>query len=177
MMSHLDLKSWSLEHYMLIGWILEFLLLRRKKVCIHLWKRNLCCHREGHFLKWMYRGAWVAQLLKCLTLHFDSGHDLRVVIWSPTLGTLGVEPAQNCLCPLEWLSQLSVWILVLAQRVISGLWDWAPCQALCSVWSLSFSPFSSAPLSALSLSNKINFKIKKKIISFPFPLPSPSFSL
>ena len=47
----------------------------------------------------------MAQLVKCLTLDFSSGHDLRVVRLSPTLGrdelglcrelglcTLGVEP-------------------------------------------------------------------------------------
>ena len=39
-------------------------------------------------------GAWVGQLVKCLTLDFGSGHDLRVVRSSPQLGsTLNVEPA------------------------------------------------------------------------------------
>ena len=28
----------------------------------------------------LMRGTWVAQLVKCLTLDFRSGHDLRVVI-------------------------------------------------------------------------------------------------
>ena len=32
------------------------------------------------------KGAWVAQLVKCLTLDFVSGHDLVVCGWSPTSG-------------------------------------------------------------------------------------------
>ena len=39
-------------------------------------------------------GAWVAQLVKCPTLDFGSGHDLRVMGSSLVLGsTLGLEPA------------------------------------------------------------------------------------
>ena len=39
-------------------------------------------------------GAWVAQLVKCQTLDFDSGHDLIVVRLSLVLGSmLGMEPA------------------------------------------------------------------------------------
>jgi len=38
--------------------------------------------------------TWVAQLVKCPTLDFGSGHDLRVVRSSPMSGsTLGMEPA------------------------------------------------------------------------------------
>ena len=38
-------------------------------------------------------GAWMAQLIKCPTLNFGSGHDLTVMGWGPALGsTLGVEP-------------------------------------------------------------------------------------
>lgn len=41
-----------------------------------------------------YRGTWVAQRVKHLTLDFGSGHDLRVVSSSPALGfMLDVEPA------------------------------------------------------------------------------------
>ena len=40
------------------------------------------------------RGAWVAQLVKCPTLGFHSGHDPRVMGSSPALGsTLSTEPA------------------------------------------------------------------------------------
>ena len=40
------------------------------------------------------RGAWGAQSIKCLTLDFCSGHDLRVMRSSPTSGsTMSVEPA------------------------------------------------------------------------------------
>ena len=45
-------------------------------------------------------GAWVAQLVKCLTVDFGSGHDPRVVGWSPVLGSvLGVDPAWDSLSP------------------------------------------------------------------------------
>ena len=37
-------------------------------------------------IKNMLRGAWVAQLVKYLTLDFISGHDLEVVRSSPALG-------------------------------------------------------------------------------------------
>ena len=33
------------------------------------------------------RAVWVAQLIKRLTLDFSSGHDLRVLGWSPTSGS------------------------------------------------------------------------------------------
>ena len=48
------------------------------------------------FLCQMYlnQGRWVAQLVKCLTLDFSSGHDPSVVGSSPMSGsTLSVEPA------------------------------------------------------------------------------------
>jgi len=39
-------------------------------------------------------GVWVAQLVKCPTLEFSSGHDLRVMRSSPASSSmLGVEPA------------------------------------------------------------------------------------
>ena len=40
-------------------------------------------------------GTWVAQMVKTLTLGFESGHDIRVVRWSPVAegSALGVEPA------------------------------------------------------------------------------------
>ena len=38
--------------------------------------------------------TWVAQVVKCLTDNFGSGHDLRVVILSPALDSmLAVESA------------------------------------------------------------------------------------
>ena len=33
-----------------------------------------------------YRGAWAAQLVNCLTLDFNSGHDLMVVSWESRSG-------------------------------------------------------------------------------------------
>ena len=38
--------------------------------------------------KWAHWGTWVAQSVKCPTLNFSSGHDLRVVRWSPTSGSM-----------------------------------------------------------------------------------------
>ena len=46
------------------------------------------------YLKEGWRGTWVAQSVKHLTLDFSSGHDLRVVRPSPALDSvLGMEPA------------------------------------------------------------------------------------
>ena len=43
---------------------------------------------------WGTWGAWVAQLVECLTLDFGPGHDLRVVGSSPRSGSvLGMVPA------------------------------------------------------------------------------------
>ena len=54
-----------------------------------------------------------------------------------------------------WLSQLSIWLLILAQVMISESWDWALSQTLCSAWSLleilSPSLFPSMPLSLFEL--------------------------
>ena len=43
------------------------------------------------------RVAWVAQLVKCSTLDFGSGHDLRVVRLSPGLGSLSLCPSSSLL--------------------------------------------------------------------------------
>ena len=47
----------------------------------------------------MFRGTWVAQLVKQLTLDFDSGHDLIVHGFEPCVGlcTDSAEPAWNFL--------------------------------------------------------------------------------
>lgn len=58
-------------------------------------------HHVGHSLlkkkssfKKKLWSTWVAQLVKCLTLDFGSGHGVRVVRSSPPLGSvLGVWPA------------------------------------------------------------------------------------
>jgi len=66
----------------------------------------------------------------------------------------------------EWLSQLSVWLSVLAQVVVSGSWDGAPRRALCSAQGLLVPLPLLLPLSLLSLSlslRQIN-KIFKKYI-------------
>ena len=40
------------------------------------------------------RGAWLAQLVKCLTLDFCTGHNIRVMRLSPVSGSmLSVESA------------------------------------------------------------------------------------
>ena len=39
-------------------------------------------------------GTWVAQSIKHLALGFSSGHDLRVMRWSPVAGSsMGMESA------------------------------------------------------------------------------------
>ena len=44
-------------------------------------------------LKSGFRDSWVAQLFEYLTLDFSSGHDPRVVGWSPASNSvLSVEP-------------------------------------------------------------------------------------
>ena len=41
------------------------------------------------FIKMLiFWGTWVAQSLKPLTLHFSSGHDLGIMGWSPSLGSM-----------------------------------------------------------------------------------------
>ena len=58
------------------------------------------------------------------------------------------------------LSRLSM--AILAQVMISASWDWAPCRAPCSAWSLLL-PLPLPPSLVLSLSLKlINKKIFKK---------------
>jgi len=44
---------------------------------------NICCH-----IGYLNQGAWVAQWVKCLTLDFGSGRNLRVVRSSPTSGSM-----------------------------------------------------------------------------------------
>jgi len=62
----------------------------------HLWIFSSCFNYVIEFIlriKDTYRGTWVAQLVMCLTLHFSSRLDLRVMSSSPALGsTKGVEP-------------------------------------------------------------------------------------
>ena len=48
-------------------------------------------------------GAWAAQLVECLTLDFGSGHDLRVVEWSPASGSTRFE-ILSLLLPLPLLA-------------------------------------------------------------------------
>ena len=53
-------------------------------------------------------GAWVAQLVKCLTLDFGSGHDLTVCEIRPHLGLCAdsTEPAWDSFCLSLPLSEL-----------------------------------------------------------------------
>ena len=43
---------------------------------------------KRHFKNTSYRGACVAQLFKPPNLDFGSGHDLRVLGWSPHVGSV-----------------------------------------------------------------------------------------
>ena len=59
------------------------------------------------FEKTALRVTWVAQLVKCLTLGFGSGHDLGVLRLSPVLGSAwSVEPAGDSL-PLPFLKSIN----------------------------------------------------------------------
>ena len=51
--------------------------------------------------KYSMRGAWVAQLVKCPTLGFSSGHDLSVHGLEPCIGLCAdsVETAWDSLSP------------------------------------------------------------------------------
>ena len=58
--------------------------------------------RNAFFLKDKGQGAWLAQLVKCPTLDFGSGHDLKVVRLIPMSGSiLGVLPLSLCPSPLS----------------------------------------------------------------------------
>ena len=60
----------------------------------HEWTQHFTFHFES-----TYGGTWVAQSVKCLTLGFDSGHDLTVRGFEPHLGLCvdGMEPAWDSL--------------------------------------------------------------------------------
>ena len=61
----------------------------------------------------------------------------------------------------RWLSQLSIWLLILAQVVTSGSWDWAPDGAPSSVESCFRILSLTLPLLLLSV-RKINKSLKRK---------------
>jgi len=71
-----------------------------------------------------------------------------------------------------WLSHLSVWLLISAQIMISGFWDWALRGALHWVWS-PLGILSSAPpmhVLALSLKKKKGSVTRWEVpVSFPTP--------
>ena len=56
---------------------------------IVLWGRKYCylhfIEEETDIQRSEEGGAWVVQSVKCPTLGFGSGRDLRVMRWSPTL--------------------------------------------------------------------------------------------
>ena len=62
---------------------------------------------------------------------------------------------------LRWCSRLTVWLLVFAQVMILGSWDWTPCQAPCSGWGLLNSLSLSLCLSTLLSLSQINKLFKK----------------
>ena len=69
-------------------------------MCLKVNTKDLC---KSHF-----GGAWVAQSVKCLTLGFSSGHDLRDLGSSPMMGSmLNAEST----CPLPQLLLLLLYTL------------------------------------------------------------------
>ena len=74
-------------------------------------------------IKNLGRGAWVAQLVKCQTLGFSSGHDFTVCEmesrdWSSDVCSSDLGPG--------WLSWLSVRLLISAQVMISQFCEFKP---------------------------------------------------
>ena len=72
-----------------------------------------CTHIKFYYLKGTVRGAWMVQLVKCMTLGFGSAHDLRVLRSNPMLGSvLCTESAWEslCLCPFRSCSLLSLFL-------------------------------------------------------------------
>ena len=62
--------------------------------------------------------------------------------------THGISGLSMTACgALGWLSGLNIWLLISAQVMIAGSWDWAPSQPPCWAWKLH------------------------KILCLPFPLP------
>ena len=59
-----------------------------------------------------------------------------------------------------WLCRVSIWLWILAQVMISGLWDQAPGWALC--WACSLCPLLSRK------KKKENHMIYKLLCSFPY---------
>ena len=104
---------------------------------------------------------------------FGSGHELSIVRLSPAQGSAlsadwdSPSPSAPPACTLSkinkinllknnrgaWVSQ-SVKLVTLAQVIVSGSWDWAPCGAECRLSGESASPSASPPACALSHINK-----------------------
>ena len=62
-----------------------------------------------------------------------------------------------------WLSQLGVLLLISARVMISGLWDRAPCWALCWTWSLLMIPsLCSSPPCMHAFSLSLFLSVSKK---------------
>ena len=59
-----------------------------------------------------------------------------------------------------WLSQLTIWLLILIQVMISGLWDGTPLWAPC----LRLSSYCSTPLPNFSLSKRKKSGKKKRLV-------------
>jgi len=77
----------------------------------------------------------------------------------PKLGYIKELPAWGV---PGWLSQSNVQLLILAQAMISGLWNRAPRQAPCWAWSPLEILSLPLPLLPPNLSQKNKKKLKKK---------------
>lgn len=68
-------------------------------------------------LRNLYRGIWVAHLVKGLSLGFGSGRGLRVMRWSPSLDSLQQPWSQlTFLSPSLWLSSLCLCVHALSLK-------------------------------------------------------------
>ena len=65
-------------------------------------------------MKEINRGVWVAEVVKPLTFDFGSGHDLRVMRWSPRISSALSSNRESAspplLLPLLALSSLSLFL-------------------------------------------------------------------
>ena len=136
-------------------------------------------HLQDEPLTWSIFKMFMVFLLQCFRESFYIWF-LHICLTCSSCNFVGVSGAGEfkSMCILgapEWFSQLGIWLLILAQVMISWLWDRVPSWAVCWAWSLlgilSSSPSCPAHthVCAHSVSLKNIFKIKinlKKSLNF-----------
>ena len=133
-------------------WIYQSLLFAKMLVCI--WEEicmgsifQVSIARSIYFFQFVikkkFRSAWVAQLVKHLTLDFDSGHDLRVI--GPQGNAFSVMDFFSC-----WHSQaicnITMGLICLRERFFWICHAFTTCARHDSVLPQSFSIWTSESL-------------------------------